>query len=204
MQNLKHLVLLRRHLSSPKNFVKYWEHLYEDSKKRPDSQFLKHLKWRGGPLTSKDVRFLFGWKDGGRNRPSWSPEPTIRRLSRLNRLRFQEDDALVHTAKELSPSGPVKQFFICHIMSPFNYPIWDQNVLTSYLIISKREDELENVPHLVTRDAEYDLYRETFNQWVRTVPNRVAGHTTFPPFRRLDRALWAMGDYYMAVLHAAG
>ena len=56
--------------NSPKDLVDYWEQFYEDNKTRPDSEFLEHLKWRGGELTANDLEYLFLWKY--RSVPSWN------------------------------------------------------------------------------------------------------------------------------------
>jgi hypothetical protein len=181
-------------------FVSYWEEFYDDSKKRPDREFLRRLKWNGGKLTAEDVEWLFRWKY--RNVPSWSPKKTIRQLSRLNGLRFGDDKSVMDLAKSLSPSGQVKRFFICHIVSPLKYPIWDQYVLKAHLVISRRENQLSALETLIKSEQAYEFYRRDFNDLVRNVPARIRNDGEFPPFRRLDRALWAMGKHCSLLIHS--
>ena len=102
-------VLAKRRSASLEKFVDYWERFYADSKSRSDDQFLRHLKWKGGRLTSRDVEWLFRWKY--RDVPNWSAKPTIRQLSKLNRLRFTDSPQLVKLATSLSPNGLVKRVF---------------------------------------------------------------------------------------------
>ena len=186
--------------NSPEDFVNYWEQFYEESAQHPDSEFLKHLKWKGGKLNSDNVRYLFGWKY--RPVPSWEPRPVIERLRQLNDLRFKEGSSVVEFGEAFSKAGLVKRFFICHIINPLKYPIWDQNVLKAHLLISGRADELEQRDELIHNENEYESYRTHFNSWVKQVPSRIKNSTEYPPFRRLDRALFAMGDHSQLLLHS--
>jgi hypothetical protein len=186
--------------SSPKDLVDYWEQFYEDSKQHPDAQFLEHLKWKSGRLTADDVRYLFAWKY--RPVPSWDPRPVIKRLRELNELRFKEGRSIVEFAKAFSKGGLVKRFFICHITNPRKYPVWDQYVLRAHLVISDRGDEVDQADRLIQDDSEYESYRTDFNHWVTQVPSRTRNSTEYPPFRRLDRALFAMGKHSQIVLRS--
>ena len=89
--------LSRTTCNSPGDLVEYWEQFYEDSKQHPDSEFLRHLKWKGGKLTADDIRYLFGWKY--RPVPSWDPRPVIKRLRQLNELRFKEGPSVIEFGK---------------------------------------------------------------------------------------------------------
>jgi len=177
-----------------------WEQFYEDSKQHPDSEFLRHLKWKGGKLTADDIRYLFGWKY--RPVPSWDPRPVIKRLGELNELRFKEGPSLIEFGKAFSKGGLVKRFFICHIISPCKYPVWDQYVLKAHLLISGRGDEIDQANKLIQDEGEYESYRTDFNHWVTQVTSRTRDSTEYPPFRRLDRALFAMGKYGQILLHS--
>jgi hypothetical protein len=193
--------LSRTTCNSSQDLVDYWEQFYEDSKQHPDSEFLKHLKWKGGRLNADDVRYLFGWKY--RPVPSWDPHPVIKRLSELNELRFKEGPSIVEFGKAFSKGGLVKRFFICHIISPCKYPVWDRYVLKAHLLISGRGDEVDQANKLIQDESEYESYRTDFNSWVTQVPGKTRDSTEYPPFRRLDRALFAMGEHSQIVLHSA-
>jgi hypothetical protein len=193
-------ILSRIPCNSLEDLVEYWEQLYEDGKQHPDSVFLARLKWKGGKLTPNDIRHLFGWKY--RPVPSWNPRPVLRRLRELNKLRFNEGPPVTEFAKVLSREGLVKRFFICHIISPRKYPIWDQYVLKAHLLISGREPEVDQASKLIQDETEYESYRTDFNRWVIQVPSKIRDSTEYPPFRRLDRALFAMGKYSRIVLHS--
>jgi hypothetical protein len=192
--------LSRTTCNSPQDLVDYWEQFYEDSKQHPDSEFLKHLKWKGGRLNADDVRYLFGWKY--RPVPSWDPHPVIKQLGELNELRFKEGPSIVEFGKAFSKGGLVKRFFICHIISPCKYPVWDRYVLKAHLLISGRGDEVDQANKLVQDESEYESYRTDFNSWVTQVPGKTRDSTEYPPFRRLDRALFAMGEHSQIVLHS--
>lgn len=202
MDMIRHMFarLTKTACNSPKDLVDYWEQFYEDNKKRPDSEFLEHLKWRGGELTSNDLEYLFRWKY--RSVPSWDPRPVTKRIRELNELRFKQGLHVIEFAKKFSKGGLVKRYFICHIMSPRKYPIWDQHVLKAYLMISSRDDEIDRLDQLIRNEIEYESYRTSFNDWVAQVSTRTAGSTEFPPFRRLDRALFAMGRYSQILLRS--
>jgi hypothetical protein len=193
--------LSRTTCNSSQDLVDYWEQFYEDSKQHPDSEFLKHLKWKGGRLNADDVRYLFGWKY--RPVPSWDPHPVIKRLGELNELRFKEGPSIVEFGKTFSKGGLVKRFFICHIISPCKYPVWDRYVLKAHLLISGRGDEVDQANKLIQDESEYESYRTDFNSWVTQVPGKTRDSTEYPPFRRLDRALFAMGEHSQIVLHSA-
>jgi hypothetical protein len=193
--------LSRTTCNSSQDLVDYWEQFYEDSKQHPDSEFLKHLKWKGGRLNADDVRYLFGWKY--RPVPSWDPHPVIKRLGELNELRFKEGPSVVEFGKTFSKGGLVKRFFICHIISPCKYPVWDRYVLKAHLLISGRGDEVDQANKLIQDESEYESYRTDFNSWVTQVPGKTRDSTEYPPFRRLDRALFAMGEHSQIVLHSA-
>ena len=192
--------LSRTTCDSPGDFVEYWEQFYEDGKQHPNSEFLRHLKWKGGKLTADDVRYLFGWKY--RPVPSWDPRPVIKRLRQLNELRFKEGPSITEFGKALSKGGLVKRFFVCHITSPRKYPVWDQYVLKAHLLISGRGDEVDQANKLIQDESEYASYRTDFNSWVTQVPSRTRDSTEYPPFRRLDRALFVMGEHCRIVLHS--
>jgi hypothetical protein len=192
--------LSRTTCNSLQDLVDYWEQFYEDSKQHPDSEFLKHLKWKGGRLNADDVRHLFGWKY--RPVPSWDPHPVIKRLGELNELRFKEGPSVIEFGKAFSKGGLVKRFFICHIISPCKYPVWDQYVLKAYLSISGRGDEVDQANKLIQDGSEYESYRTDFNSWVTQVTTRTGDSTEYPPFRRLDRALFVMGEHCKIVLHS--
>jgi hypothetical protein len=182
------------------DLVEYWEQFYEDSKQHPDSEFLAHLKWKGGKLTADDIRYLFRWKY--RPVPSWDPRPVLRQLRELNQLRFKEGSSVTEFAKAFSKEGLVKRFFICHIMNPRKYPVWDQYVLKAHLLISSRERELDETSKLIREESEYESYRINFNSWVTQVPSKTRDSAEYPPFRRLDRALFAMGRYSRILLRS--
>ena len=193
--------LSRTTCNSPDDLVEYWEQFYEDSKQHPESEFLRHLKWKGGKLTADDIRHLFGWKY--RPVPSWDPRPVIKRLRQLNELRFKEGPSVIEFGKAFSKGGLVKRFFICHIISPCKYPVWDRYVLKAHLLISGRGDEVDQANKLIQDESEYESYRTDFNSWVTQVPGKTKDSTEYPPFRRLDRALFAMGEHSQIVLHSA-
>jgi hypothetical protein len=192
--------LSRTTCNSPGDLVEYWEQFYEDSKQHPDSEFLRHLKWKGGKLTADDVRYLFGWKY--RPVPSWDPRPVIKRLHELNELRFKEGPYVIEFGKAFSKGGLVKRFFICHVISPCKYPVWDQYVLKAHLLISGRGDEVDQANKLIQDESEYESYRTDFDRWITQVPGKTRDSTEYPPFRRLDRALFAMGKYSQILLHS--
>jgi len=164
-------------------FVEAWERKWRDSAKTPDTTYLHHVKWDGGDLTAEDVKILFEWKNR-RRLPSWSPEPVIGQLGNLNRCRFRDSEELVRMATELSPTGPVKRFFICHIISPLCYPIWDRNVLTAHLVILGRTGETGDVKRLTKTEAEYLSFKSNFNRWAEHVDGRVEDEVMIPAFSR--------------------
>jgi len=184
---------------SPEDLVDYWEQFYEDSKQHSDAEFLSHLKWKSGKLTGDDVRYLFAWKY--RPVPSWDPHLIIRRLRELNELRFREGRSVVEFAKEFSKEGPVKRFFICHIINPRRYPVWDQYMLKAHLLITGRGD-VDQTDKLIHDESEYESYRADFNDWVTQVPSKTRNSIEYPAFRRLDRALFALGKHSLIVLRS--
>ena len=192
--------LSRTACDSPEDLVNYWEQFYEENAQHPDSKFLEHLKWKRGKLTASDVRYLFGWKY--RPVPSWDPRPIIKRLSELNELRFKEGRPVVEFGEAFSKGGLVKRFFICHIISPRKYPVWDQYVLKAHLLISGRGDEVARAGELIRDGREYESYRIDFNSWAKQVPSMTRSLTEYPPFRRLDRALFAIGKHSQLLLHS--
>ena len=133
--------------NSPEEYVDYWEQFYEENTRHTDSEFLKHLKWKGGRLTADDVKYLFAWKY--RPVPSWKPDTVIRRLRELNDLRFKEGRSVVEFGKAFSKEGLVKRFFICHITSPLKYFGWVRYVLKAHLLISGRGDEIDHTGELI-------------------------------------------------------
>jgi len=183
---------------SPEELVDYWEQFYEDSKQDSDAEFLAHLKWKSGKLTGDDVRYLFAWKY--RPVPSWDPNPIIRHLRELNGLRFREDRSVVEFAEGFSKQGLVKRFFICHVINPRRYPVWDQFVLKAHLLISGRGNEVDQADKLIHDENEYESYRTDFNDWVNQVPSKTRNCIEYPAFRRLDRALFALGKHSLVVL----
>jgi hypothetical protein len=192
--------LSRATCDSLDDFVDYWEQFYEGPEQHSDAEFLAHLKWKGGRLTAGDVKYLFGWKY--RPVPSWDPKPVIKRLRELNELRFKDNHAVAEFARTFSKGGLVKRYFICHITSPRKYPLWDQYVLRAHLLISGRGEEIDHADELIHDEAEYESYRTGFNQWVTQVPDKVEDVVEFPSFRRLDRALFAMGKASRIVLRS--
>jgi hypothetical protein len=192
--------LSRTTCNSSGDLVEYWEQFYEDSKQHLDCEFLRHLKWKGGKLTPDDVRYLFAWKY--RPVPSWDPRPVIKRLGELNELRFKEGPSVTEFGKAFSKGGLVKRFFICHIMNPCKYPVWDQHVLKAHLLISGRCDEIDQANKLIQYESEYEYYRTDFNHWVTQVPSKTRDSTEYPPFRRLDRALFVMGEHCKILLQS--
>jgi hypothetical protein len=199
-------ILRRATASCAEDFVGYWEQFYRASKNWPDSDFLDHLKWKGGDLTTEDIEQLIDWKTNGRKLPTWTQKPTglIKRIRKLNKFRLKDMDEIFKEARKLSPTGLVKCCFICHIISPFHYPIWDQNVFRAYLMINGRWNELEREPSAINEENQYQTYRGDFRSWMANVSPNIQREgekeVKFPPFRRLDRALFAMGSNWELIV----
>ncbi len=175
-------------------FVDFWSAVYtteDEDPDRPDSQFLKHLRWPGGRLTQDDVDFLFEWKNGRKlsRAKKRAPERLKRRLPALNSIRGASYDVLWPEVQELT-EAPVWGRFICHLVSPEQCPIWDRNVLRAYQVIRRRAVDPDGI-------YDDDAYRD-YMRFFRTAEKRVSRKGGLPAFRRLDQALFSFGSRHIS------
>ena len=187
------LPAFRKIMTDWPEFVDFWSCVYyheDEDERRPDSTFLKHLRWPGGRLESRDLDFLFEWKNGGRlsARKSLVPARVKQRLSEFNKLRRSSYDE-VKVLAESCTAGDVWMRFICHITTPSQCPIWDKNVLRAFQIISGRTEDSDEI----YEDSIYREYSSFFHDALTHLPQKTRPST----FRRLDQALFAFGRHYV-------
>lgn len=143
-------VYVAREASWPE-FVDFWSSWYteydEDDTIR-DVGFLKHLKWPSGRLTPADIDLLCEWKNG---MPLSGKKKVVTRcvkakLQDLNRLREAGPEDIFPLAAACSQST-VWRRFICYIVSPYQCPIWDRNVLRAFQLLTERPEDPEARDH---------------------------------------------------------
>ena len=184
-------------------FVDYWRRYYKEGRSVSDSEFVSRLKLGGTDhdLNETEIQRVFLWKEP-RRLPAMQGEKVFDsqfKINKLNSFRFKASDELVKFAKEQcknADSSLVKRYFICHIASPYEYPIWDRNALRAHLIITNRLDQVKHVEELIYKSEEYEEYRRNFNSWSKDVSEgRFSDGSTIPSFRMLDQALFSMGYF---------
>lgn len=177
-------------------FVDFWSSWYagyDEDETIPDAVFLKHLKWPSGRLTSADIELLFEWKNG---MPLSGKKKVVTRyvkakLQDLNHLREAGPEDIFPLAAECSQST-VWRRFICYIVSPYQCPIWDKNVLRAFQLLTDRPEH----PEAREDEKAYDAYRTFYLDLVPHIRSKVG----IPAFRRVDQALFAFGAHYFPVL----
>lgn len=193
-----HLPILRvLNDASPQNFVDFWDRLYEEDLRYPDKEFLAHLKYnKGETLEPNDVQWLFEWKNKRWVTSTFNPKPVKDNLEHLNSFRFGDPVTIEREVDKLNIGyGLVYRFFICHILNPIVFPIWDTNVCKSYLLINGKEPTDRNAEKFRDDPEGYSNYKNWFNTLVKQVRSKEIDGIEFPSFRLLDRALFSMGEY---------
>src|SRR5438309_1841577 len=87
------------------DFVSFWSSVYTNNDEddiRPDSSFLRHLRWPDGVLRAPDIDFLFQWKNG---MPLSAKKQVVTarvrgRLDALNRMRGSGPEKLLPLAEK--------------------------------------------------------------------------------------------------------
>jgi hypothetical protein len=200
-------------------FVECWEEVYTyigESNEISEPEFLRYLIRDSGKLSQMDIMYLFRWKSRyapdpkkvGKNllgkRGSWALDESG--MERLTNLRSNPPNEPLWEVVERDlgvafKTSPIKNAFLCHIISYNTYPIWDQHAFRAYLVIANQLPPSESIlKNNLYKIEEYQQYRNWFNNQAGELcgverTSRQGENYFCPSFRRLDQALWAFGKF---------
>jgi hypothetical protein len=185
--------------ADPANFVEFWASRYRDPLGIEDL-YTKHIN---PPLTPESVRYLFVWKG----------LPQYRKVVEEKRHKFVEavigengenlkrlvdlplktpEDANNFLTNELKGKGMIWKIFTLHIMHPYEYPIFDQNVYRAMHYM--QTGIIKDIP-----SEDRDKQSSYINDYLPFY--NALGHY---PDRKLDNALFSFGQFLKISLQNTG
>jgi hypothetical protein len=175
------------------SFVEFWAAFYEDG----DGPYMDHIRVNQ-ELTRRDLEKLMEWK--AQRRWKARAEAVAKRvdLEALNALRMKDvvDVAEIRhffdtTATAAVPTGFIWRIALCHIVRPFEAPLYDVNVWRAWGAI---EGWLE-AKHLQKSPHDPSTYFRGYLPFAGRLQDLLPGQGNLEQHRRLDRALFEFGSF---------
>lgn len=162
-----------------KNFSEHWSKVYTD----PLADIYEN-RIKAKRFTADDIIQLFTWKNGGKlsKRKLASVKAITNKLDIINKLKQKMDIELFEA--NFKKMTAIWKIFLCHIIAPTTYPIFDQHAFRAYHYLKhgtvnelEDNDKVKNIVY-----AEYTLY---FHELQKEGIN----------YKQIDEALWAFGKF---------
>lgn len=178
---------------SAREFVEFWEQFYQS--KIPDEVYEANLNI-GGELTKENVSLLWRWKNERYGSPLIEPTQAILEdINGFRRLEHIDEPSERKLWPKVATVSPriVWQVFLFHMARPWDYPIFDQHVMRSFLALTtgflcRNPREAKMICHSYERFySAYGGYKGFFFDLMTEAGS--------PEPKRVDRALWAFGRH---------
>jgi len=192
-------------LAKAEEFVGFWANYYSSKTKIYKSEevisYTKELNLRN-ELTQENVARLLRWKDhrrltGKTHKSRVMLNRVLDKLEDINRFRWSENNETKfrNIVRGIFPNGFIWPVFLFHIARPYEFPIADRNVFTSFSILTNNE---------IPEDWKgYKNYKDFFFKVAKS-----AGFITKPPtgnesniytivsaLKKVDDALFVFGKF---------
>ena len=192
-------------LAKAEEFVSFWSNYYSSTTKIYESEevisYIKELNLRN-ELTRENVARLLRWKDprmltGKTHKSCVMLNRVLDKLEDINRFRWSENNETKfrNIVQGIFPNGFIWPVFLFHIARPYEFPIADRNVFTSFSILTNNE---------IPKDWKgYKNYKDFFFKVAKS-----AGFITKPPtgnesniytivaaLKKVDDALFVFGKF---------
>ena len=169
-------------------FIEHWAQIYEEKNKKVEHLYKENM---GKELTVEDRlkkrRALFKWKNGGRL--SAKKLKSVRKHYPYKLPATNDLESIYLSSNNFG--GKIWNIFYLHIISPEDYPIFDQHVYRAWCFIkSKKPRELEKYGRNDTF-SEYNEYKKFYKEILMAVGD--------DDERKIDKALLSFGQFLKKV-----
>ena len=177
-----------------KSFIEQWSSLYNyDKMHLYDSNIIKSV------FEEKDLKDFYKWKNGSdlSEKKGSSLEKKI--LSKLHLInKFKQDfnnksnknDTIDKFSIEFKDVSFVWKIFLLHIISPNNYPIYDQHVHRAYLFLN-RDESFKNIENTISEKEKCKFY---FNIYLPFINRKIEENNEFK-IQDIDKAFFSFGQF---------
>ncbi|PIR21162.1 MAG: hypothetical protein COV45_00010 [Deltaproteobacteria bacterium CG11_big_fil_rev_8_21_14_0_20_47_16] len=177
---------------SLREFVEFWSKVYGS----PPVEKLYAERIDKEQFDADDVRQLYRWKNGtnlSQDKQSSVERQFVAKLDVINALK-QAYDAKIFDEHFGSATGAVWKIFLRHIISPNQFPIFDQHVFRAHYflvngIVREVEESLEVIPYSKQERAKEELYANSYVPFARGL---MQGDV---PLKKIDECLMMFGKF---------
>jgi hypothetical protein len=132
--HIKNLPILRMNsVKTLKEFILFWSSLYYYPLEAKYNNRIHNQQY-----SEDDINELFWWKNGMKlssRKQKSVDDKIISKLLLINDLKNQDRIEIIEFKNQFSDLSAVWKIFLLHIIKPFVYPIYDQNVHRAYNFI---------------------------------------------------------------------
>lgn len=163
-------------------FVEFWSGFYAYPKEHLYSE-----KIEKNQFDIDDIEKLYEWKNG-RNL-SQQKEFSLRKnitdkIDAINQLKSEFN--FDHFIREFAEVSAIWKIFLLHMISPQEYPIFDQHVYRAFYFLTN--NELREIPYY--NKTKEKIYFEQYVDFFKGLLER-----TNSSQKKMDEALWAFGKF---------
>lgn len=184
--------ILRCDNASLKEFVALWSAMYGS----PPVEKLYADRINKKQFDADDIRQLYRWKNGtnlSQDKQASVERQFIAKLDVINSLK-QSYDAKIFDEHFGNATGAVWKIFLRHIISPNQFPIFDQHVFRAHYflvngVVREIEESLEVIPYSKQEQVKEELYMNSYAPFVRSLVKDDL------PSKKVDEALMMFGKY---------
>lgn len=183
--NYLFVTLTRNDFASLDSFIDTWSkgYNYPNMKLYSDSIFKRELSY-------SDLKNLFVWKNGmplSSKKEKSFEEKISKKLSLINQLKSNWNEEIFY--QEFDNLSAVWKIFLLHIITPEQYPIFDQHVFRAFKYITEHVKDAELPLYEV---AKLKIYYKNYLPFYLNCKERMGEVYTS---KDLDDALWLFGKF---------
>lgn len=178
---------------SLKDFVACWSAMYGS----PPIEKLYADRINKKQFDADDIRQLYNWKNQMSNmaapKQASVERQFVAKLDVINALK-QAYDAKIFDEHFGSATGAVWKIFLRHIISPNQFPIFDQHVFRAHYflvngVVREIEESLEVIPYSKQEQVKEELYMNSYAPFARSLMQDDI------PSKKIDEALVTFGQF---------
>lgn len=185
---------------SLKGFVDCWSAMYGS----PPVERLYSDRIGKKQFDADDIRQLYRWKNGtnlSQDKQTSVERQFVAKLDVINSLK-QSYDANVFDEHFGSATGAVWKIFLRHIISPNEFPIFDQHVFRAHYflvngVVREIEESLEIVSYSKQEQEKENLYMNSYAPFARSLMQDDI------PSKKVDEAMVTFGQFLKSVFATA-
>lgn len=169
---------------SHSEFISFWKVRYRYESEINYSELLK------SEVTEKNLKELFVWKNGMKLSPKKEEsfkQKILPRIETIEKYKIQRELPIKVLYEEFDQVSLVWRVFLCHVVRPDEFPIYDQHIHRAVLFIQGNEN-WKKVTNTLTKNQKEKFY---FDNYLKTFLPQLEEFS----LRDIDQALFAFGRY---------